>query len=101
MSKTTPVPFEEIAKALDLESLSIDEQEEIMLDLNALIFKGTMVRLVEAMEPEVRAKWCELVEEEASEAVMENFLKENVPNADLAVVEVVRELTSDILAVTK
>ena len=92
--------FEDISNALQFDHLTSDEQESLLLDLNSLIFRGSLVKLVERMDDETRDAFNTLVESNPTEELMEEFLMTHVPDADKAVEETVEELTSDILAVT-
>jgi len=94
------IQVSEMINALDLASLSPEEQEAVLLDLNELVYKGTMLRLVEGMDDKTRLEFTALMESDASEEEVEAFLTERVPDADLAVTETVAELTNDILAAT-
>lgn len=97
---TTP-DLEKIMIALNMDELDPEEQEEILLDLNSLVFKGSLVRLIERMDDKARDEFNAFVDTEPTEEQMEAFLKEKVPGADEAVQEALADLTSDILAVTK
>ncbi|MDP3403018.1 MAG: DUF5663 domain-containing protein [bacterium] len=95
-----PTNLSPVLEALELNELPVEEQEALLVDLNELIFKGTMVRLIELMDESSRDEFAKLMESGADEAVVEAFLREKVPNADRAVEETVAELADDILAVT-
>jgi hypothetical protein len=90
-----------IVEALSLPELPEEEREQILLDIQELVFKGTMVRLVDRMDDATRADFTALMERDASEEEVEEFLKTRVIDADSAVAEAVQDLTDDILAVTK
>lgn len=90
----------QVMDALDLSVLPPEEQEALLLDLNSLIFRGSMVRLIERMDEASRDEFAKLMESDADEATVEAFLRERVPDADLAVMETVQEIRDDILAVT-
>jgi hypothetical protein len=90
-----------IIEALDLAELEPEEQEELLLDLDELIFKGTMVRLIERMDEKTASAFNALLDEDASEDDIEAFLQKHVPDADSAITDTVAELTNDILAVTQ
>jgi hypothetical protein len=92
--------FDAITKALNFDSLSGEEQEELLLDLNTLIFRGSLVRLVERMDDDTRDLFNKLIEKNPTEELMEQFLMTHVPDADKAVAETIEDLTNDILAVT-
>ena len=96
----TENPVAEILEALQLSELSPEEQEQMLLDINAIIYEGSMVRIVERMDEQTRADFEALMESDAEEEAMEAFLKERVPDADALVAETVKELTDDILSGT-
>jgi hypothetical protein len=66
-----------------------------------LIFKGTLVRLIERMDEPSRDEFNALLDSNPSEDAIQEYIQANVPDADSAVAETVAELTDDILAVTK
>jgi hypothetical protein len=99
--RTNTTSFEDIMKALNVEELPEQEREEILLDLNELVFKGTLVRLLERMDEPTQEEFDALLSTDASEGDVEKFLQKHVPDADAAVDETIAELTNDILAVTK
>jgi L-asparaginase/Glu-tRNA(Gln) amidotransferase subunit D len=96
-----PKNFTNILDALDLAELPETEQEEILLDLNDLIYKGTMVRLIEKMDEATRDEFAKLLDGNATEDQIEAFIEANVPEADALLQETVEEMTNDILAVTE
>ena len=85
---------------LKIDELLPEEQEELLLDLNELVFKGTMVRMLEIMDEVTKDEFEKLMDSDADEETIQAFLDKNVPEADKMVGEVVEELRSDILAVT-
>ena len=97
---TTSQQTTSLLDAIGISELAPEEQEELLLDLNSLIFKGSLVRLIERMDTSTRDAFNALLDTDPSEDEVEAFLAERVPNADLAVQETLNELTSDILAVT-
>jgi hypothetical protein len=86
--------------ALDISELPVEEQEEFLLELNALVFKGSLIRLIERMDEPTKDAFNALMDTDPSEEDVEAFLTERVPDADVAVQETLEELTNDILAVT-
>lgn len=86
--------------ALGLTELSAEEQEALLLDLNSLIFRGSMIRLIERMDDTARDEFTKLMDSGADEEAVEAFLAERVPDADSAVLDTVKELSDDILAAT-
>lgn len=89
-----------ILDALDIKDFSPEEQEELLLDLGDLVFRGSMLRLIERMDDETRREFNSLLERDPSEEETMRFLTERVPDADAAVEETLADLRSDILAVT-
>ena len=95
LSQTT---FEDIAKALKLHELSVEDQEEILLEISSLVFEGTLARIVERMDDDARVAFTEFIATDPDEEAMSTYLQEHVPGADDAAAETVRELANDILA---
>ncbi len=93
-------PTSPLFDALGLDALLPEEQEAMLLDLNELIMKGSLVRLIEMMDEKTREDFDTLMNGEPSEEDVQAFLNERVPGADTAVADTVKELTDDILAVT-
>lgn len=91
---------EEIIRALDLEALTPEEQEVLLLELHELIYRGSMLRLVERMDEGTKERFAKLLEGSVSEEEIEAFIAQNVPDADAIVTETVQELTDDIVTVT-
>ena len=89
-----------ILDALDMKGLPPEEQEELLLDLGDLVFRGSMLRLIERMDDPTKDDFNTLMDKNPSEAEVMAFLKERVPDADKAVEETLADLRSDILAVT-
>ncbi len=89
-----------IVGALGLTELPAEEQEKVLLDLNALIFRGSILRMLEQMDQSTKEEFNALAESNATEEQLRAFLDEKVPNANQAVADTITALTSDILAVT-
>ncbi len=92
--------YTKVIDALDVGSLPVEEQEALLLDLNELVFKGSMVRLIERMDEATREEFTALVDSDADDDVVEAFLRQHVPDADTAVSETIADITDDILSVT-
>ena len=90
-----------ILDALEVNELPAAEQEEILGDLNDLVFKGTLIRLLERMDTPAREAFEELLSKDAPEEVLKAFIQQNAPDAHNAVSETLSELTSDILLATQ
>ncbi len=90
-----------ILEALDLPDLTPEEQEEMLADLDEMIFQGTLVRLLEMMDEKTQAEFEALMERDAPPEEIEVFLDTKVPNSQQAVDDTIREMTDDILALTQ
>jgi len=86
--------------ALGMQELLPEEQEEMLLDLNALVWEGALVRMLEQMDAATKDEFEKLLDSEADEEEVETFLAQHVPGAEQAVTDTMKELTDDILAVT-
>ncbi|HRH55856.1 MAG TPA: DUF5663 domain-containing protein [Candidatus Paceibacterota bacterium] len=86
-----------VLDALDIESLDPKEQEALLLDLNAIVYRGSMIRLMERMDDATRNKFDQLLQEAKTEEEIEEFLEIYVPNSGGIVEETIQELTDDIL----
>lgn len=100
MTTIAPTPLDEIKKALEFDEMTPKEQEKLMLDLSELIFKGTMIRVLEQMDEKTKDEFHALINKGASQDDLAAFVEENVPGANEAALETVSDLTNDILAVT-
>lgn len=97
---TDTTSLDVIINALKVADLPADEQEKILLELNALVFRGSVMRMLESMDEPTREQFNTLVESDASEEQLQAFITKHVPNSDQVVADTVASLTSDILAVT-
>jgi hypothetical protein len=97
---TNDTALTSLLDSLDLNELPPEEQEALLLELNSIVFRGSMVRLIERMDEGTRDEFANLVDSGADEEAIEAFLRSRVPDADRAVAETVQELSDDILAVT-
>lgn len=93
-------PVAEIVEALQLSDLPPKEQEQMLLDIQEIIYESSMVRFVEQMDEQTRSDFEALMDRDAADEEIEAFLKERVPHADELVAETVRELADDILSGT-
>jgi len=91
---------DKLLAALEFESVPTEEREALLLELNELVFKGAMIRLLERMNEPDREELAHLIEHENSEDGLEAFLQDRMPVMDQVVAETLTELTDDILAVT-
>ncbi len=91
----------EITEALDLSELPTKEQEEILVDINDLVVKGTIIRILERMDEKNKNDFAEFLNTNPSGEEIANFIDAHVSNADDIVQETITDFASDILAVTK
>lgn len=89
-----------LLEALGIQDLSPEEQEEMLIELNDLVFKGSLIRIVELMDDETKDKFNDLLEADPPEEEIQAFFLEHVPGADKAIEETIEEIRDDILAVT-
>lgn len=97
---TDTTKFEKMVDALDISALPVEEQEELLLDLNSLIFRSSLVRMIENMDEATREEFSVLMEKNPDEEELEAFLLNRVPNAEESVQEAIETLADDILAVS-
>jgi hypothetical protein len=90
----------DILELIGIQELPVEEQEELLLDLGDIVFRGTMLRLIERMDDSTQEDFSKLMDTDPQEDEVMAFLKERVPESDQAVEETLADLRSDILAVT-
>jgi hypothetical protein len=97
MKKPTP----DMLAVLGLQNLPEAEQQELLLDMQHLIFKGSVVRMLERMSEESKEAFNTYLESNPSEDDMMEYLEQNVPEAKDAIIETIADLKNDILAGTQ
>ncbi|MES2225215.1 MAG: DUF5663 domain-containing protein [Patescibacteria group bacterium] len=100
MTQPTKQESETLLKALDLTELPVEEQEELLLEFNSLVFEGTMLRLIDRMDEPTREAFEALLETDPSDDQVEAFLALKVPDVDSIVEETLADIRNDILSVT-
>lgn len=98
---TTSTPIDRLVEALNLAALSAEEQEVVIEDLNDLILRGTLSRLVDHMDDKTQQEFKELLATNPDAEALDAFLLARVPDAKTAAKETIDEITDDILAVSK
>jgi 6-pyruvoyl-tetrahydropterin synthase len=93
--------IKEITEALDLSELPTKEQEEILVDINDLVVKGTIIRILERMDEKNKNDFAEFLNTNPSGEEIANFIDAHVSNADEIVQETITDFANDILAVIK
>ena len=89
-----------ILDTLNIASLQETEQEELLLDLQSLVYKSTLIRLIGKMDEKNQDEFNTLLDTQPSEDTVLAFLYEKIPDADAIVAEVLADLRGDILEVT-
>lgn len=89
-----------LLEVLDLEALTPQEQEELLLEVNELVYKGALMRLIGMMDEKTKTEFEKLLDSDPEEETVEAFLEKHVPDSGRAVEDTIQELRDDILAVT-
>ena len=92
--------YQSILDAVEFDGLTKQEQETFLLELNSVIYKGTVVRTLERMDEGTRRAWYELLRKNAPAEEQERFLTRKAPYAETALADTIETLAGDILAVT-
>ncbi|HEY1042155.1 MAG TPA: DUF5663 domain-containing protein [Candidatus Paceibacterota bacterium] len=92
--------YRTILQTLDVGALPEEDQQSLLEELHELVFKGSLVRMIEQMDDATREEFEALMASDADEETVDTFLKERVPGADKAVEDTMRELAGDILSGT-
>lgn len=93
--------MKDILSLLGLEEMNEQEQQTTLLDLQTLIFKGSVVRMLGIMSEDAKDAFNEYLSTNPSEEDMMTYLETNVPGAEQAVLDTIAELKNDILADTQ
>ena len=101
MNTKSSKDLETLINALDLSELPVEEQEEILIDINDLVIKGAMVRIVERMDEKTRDKFSDFLDTLPNEDQIADFIEKHVPNSENVVKETIADYADDILAVTR
>ncbi len=88
---STVAPAMNIMSALQLDMMTVPEQEKTLIALSDLVFRGTLLRVVEKMDDKTREEFSTLLEKDASPEEVQTFLMERVPEADQAAGEVLAD----------
>lgn len=92
---------ESIIKKLGLADMAPEDQGEMLIKLGELIFKNSLVSMVERMDAPTRDAFAKLMEGNPSELDVQLFLEENVPDAKEAVAQALIELEAGMEDVSK
>lgn len=94
-------PTQDMLEVLGLSSLSEEEQQSLLIDMQQLIFKGSVVRMLEMMSEEAKEAFNTYLSSNPSEDEVMAYLEKEVPEAKEAILDTIAELKSDILAGTE
>lgn len=92
---------QDILEALGVQDLTEEEQQNMLLDLQSLLFRGSIIRMLEQMNEQQKNAFNEYLEVNPSEEDMMAYLEKNVPDAEGAIRDTLSELKNDILASTE
>ena len=92
---------QDILEALGVQDLTEEEQQTMLLDLQSLLFRGSIIRMLEQMDEQQKNAFNEYLEGNPSEENMMAYLEKNVPDAEGAIRDTLAELKNDILASTE
>ena len=83
-----------------LEALNIKElPEELLLDISDTVAENTLLLIIERMDDESADELNRLLDTEAPSEQVDAYIAEKVPDADALMEQVIREITSDLLAI--
>jgi len=94
----TASPVRTILSALGKSDLPAYEREELEAEIESIIFRASLVRIVTEMDDETLEAWRALIERDAEEEEFVAFLKTHMPAAAQIGADTARELADDILA---
>lgn len=89
-----------IIEALDLSELPLEEREQILIDLQDVFLRSSMLSLIERMDESARVGFENLLNQQPTEESILIFLKERVPEAESCIRDTIQEISDDILGVT-
>ena len=96
----TKATHQNLLEVLEIDKLTPEEQEELLLEVSELVYNGTLLRLVGMMDDKTKDDFEKLLETDPKEDEVQVFLDERVPDSDKAIEDTILEMRDDILAVT-
>ncbi len=94
-------PTQEMLDVLGLKNLPEEEQQALLLDMQQLIFKGSMLRMLDQMSEPAKEAFNAYLESNPSEEAIMEYMEANVSEAREAILETIADIKSDILASTE
>lgn len=93
-----PTESHSLLHTLGLDALPAKDQKEMLITLSDLVFRSSLVKLVERMDDKTRLDFSVMCVKGATAEQMAAFMQERVPNADAVVRETIDELAADVAA---
>ena len=90
-----------LLEALDLGALTDEEQEDLLVEINDLVYEATMVRIIEKMDDKTLEEYEKLIDSDAPVEEIDQFISKNVPDSDKLMQDSIEELIGDILFAQK
>lgn len=94
------ITFTDIITALQASNLQQKEKDQLFIDFSEIVLNDSLYRLVDTMDGITLLDFQNLLDQEASEAQLRDFIVKRVPHAATAVRGTMHDLLDDILAVT-
>ena len=91
--------FDALLEALNIKELPEEDQEELLLDISDTVAENTLLLIIERMDDESADELNRLLDTEAPSEQVDAYIAEKVPDADALMEQVIREITSDLLAI--
>ena len=91
---------EKLIQALELTDLPEPELSQTVDEIGSLIYRQSLLKMIESMPEETRELFITLMEHEGTEEEIEAFLKKHVPDADSFIEQAADSLADDILLVS-
>jgi hypothetical protein len=97
---TEPTMIEVISTVLGLDGLPQEERDATLVEFNAMVFRTSIITMIEQMDEETRETFAALTGGDPTEEELQAFLTAHVPNSSQIVQETIERLLRDILATT-
>ena len=88
---------QDIFDAINMHSLPQEEQEEFLIDLQSLVYKNTLVRLIERMDEATKEDFNTFLTTNPDEDAVLAYIYKKIPDADALVDQVIAQMQNDIL----
>lgn len=88
-----------IMKELDLEGLSEERQNEIIIKMGEVVLKKVFIQTVEKLSDEDQVQFEKMLDEKKEPEEVEKFLNEKIPDFEEMVGKIVLQLKEDLKSV--